>query len=198
MFNKYANVIFIALGIGGYFYFEVPNNLFAGCAAVYIILWKIVWNGDNLTGNYTNLKDFKAYDSKFSKALLNSEWYEQNKDNYLINEITINALLKQNFYEEYVIPMVKNLISNNFDDFSKGKITLENLLKLHATGIIHSMPNPLIKNKDGIISVGGQLIVNAFASLKTLNTLPGSLPEDYKLNINTTSLLIEKSYERFV
>ena len=35
-------LFFIALGIGGYFYFEVPNNLFAGCAAVYIILWKIV------------------------------------------------------------------------------------------------------------------------------------------------------------
>ena len=196
-FSNTLMLILILLGVIGYFYLENPNNIFAGCTSLFIILVKIFRSINNFTGNYLDINDVKSFDFKFIKSLIISEWYENNKNNNKIDELSINLLINQSFYKENVTPIIGILIANNVENHLNSNFSKESLLKIHAIAVLSCLPNPIIKNKEGLRSVGTQLLFNIFANLKNLNVIPNHNPDNIELNAFTASQILNNSRDEY-
>ena len=68
---------------------------------------------------------------------------------------------------------------------------------MHAIGIIHSLPVPISKNADGLVSIGSQLLLNTFSYLKTINNMKTIDFENDVLIISSIKQIITNSSSQF-
>lgn len=193
--NLFALIV-IAAGLVGYIYLDEPYKLVSASVAAYIILFKIIRYGNELTGNYIEKNAVQNHDLLFLNQLLNSEWYQENK-NKDPNSINPESLINQNFHQRHIGQIIQTLMINNMAEFSKSGYSKENLFKLHSTGIIHTLPRPISKNANGLISTGTQMLLNVFGNLESINNMPSSYIENEALHIFSTNQLVERSANEF-
>jgi len=193
--NLFALVIITGGGVG-YFYLDVPYNYLCGSLSAYLFLFRMIRYGNDMQGNYIDNNTISNSDMHFLNKLLNSDWYEQNK-NKNGYEIDVDYLVQQPFYQTHVKKIIATLVSNNIKDFSDSKYSNEILIKLHATGTIHTLPKPISKNADGLISVGTQMLLNIFSNIKLINSESSLNIENDELNIYSAKHLVERSENEF-
>ncbi len=184
------------LGILGYYYLNDPYKLIALSISIYMVMFKLIRLGNNLKGNYIDKDILMNNDLSYLHELLNSDWYQSNKD-LTFREIPTYSLINQAFHKEYVNNIINVLVLNNMKDFSKSDYSKELLIRIHAIGIIHTLPIPISKNADGLVSTGTQLLINIFSNLKTINFMKTIDIEDYDVIVSSAHQLIRKSSNKF-
>ncbi len=194
--NALLSLIIMILGILGYYYLHDPYRLIALSISIYMAMFKIMRFGNNLKGNYIDKDILKNNDLCYLHELLNSDWYQLNKD-LVSYEIQTNSLINQEFHQEYVNNIVNVLVKRNMKDFSESAYSKDTLFRIHAIGMIQSLPIPVSKNADGIISTGTQLLINIFSNLKTINNMKTIDIENDNFIISSAHQIISNSLNQF-
>jgi hypothetical protein len=189
-------LIIITSGIFGFYYLGEPYKLVALSISIYMAMYKLVRYGNDLKGNYIYKDIIKNNDLCYLNELFNSDWFKENKDKNPYN-IQLNSLINQKFHKEYIGNIINILVKNNIDEFSKSRYSKDILLKMHAIGIIHSLPVPISKNADGLVSIGSQLLLNTFSYLKTINNMKTIDFENDVLIISSIKQIITNSSSQF-
>jgi hypothetical protein len=193
--NLIALIIILGGGIG-FFYFDNPYSHLSGAFSVYLILFKVIRYGNDMTGNYIDRNVLFNSDMRFLNELLNSDWYENNKQKQS-DEIDPEDLVNQQFYQSHVNTIIQTLVSNNLAEFHNSKYNSEVLLRLHAIGTIYTLPMPISKNEDGLISVGTQMILNVFGNIKSINQFDTLNVDNEQVFINSAKQLVQRSENEF-
>lgn len=194
--GTFISLIMMILGVLGYYYLNDPYKLIALSFSIYMAMFKIMRIGNNLEGNYIDKDILKNNDLCYLHELLNSDWYQENKD-ISSYEIQTNSLINQEFHQEYVNNIINVLVQNNVKYFSESAYSKDTLLRIHAIGIIKTLPIPITKNADGVISVGTQLLLNIFSNLKTINYMKSIDITDDNFIISSARQLINNSLNEF-
>lgn len=194
--GTFVSLIMMILGVLGYYYLNDPYKLISLSFSIYMAMFKIMRIGNNLEGNYIDKDILKNNDLCYLHELINSDWYQENKDISLY-EIQTNSLINQEFHQEYVNNIINVLVKNNMKDFSESAYSKEILLRIHAIGTIQTLPIPVSKNADGIISTGTQLLINIFSNLKTINYMKSIDITDDNFIISSARQLINNSLNEF-
>jgi hypothetical protein len=194
--GTFISLIMMILGVLGYYYLNDPYKLIALSFSIYMAMFKIMRIVNNLEGNYIDKDILKNNDLCYLHELLNSDWYQENKD-ISSYEIQTNSLINQEFHQEYVNNIINVLVQNNVKYFSESVYSKDTLLRIHAIGIIKTLPIPISKNADGVISVGTQLLLNIFSNLKTINYMKSIDITDDNFIISSSRQLINNSLNEF-
>ena len=194
--GTFISLIMMILGVLGYYYLNDPYKLISLSFSIYMAMFKIMRIGNNLEGNYIDKDILKNNDLCYLHELLNSDWYQENKD-ISSYEIQTNSLINQEFHQEYVNNIINVLVQNNVKYFSESAYSKDTLLRIHAIGIIKTLPIPITKNADGVISVGTQLLLNIFSNLKTINYMKSIDITDDNFIISSARQLINNSLNEF-
>jgi hypothetical protein len=194
--GTFVSLIMMILGVLGYYYLNDPYKLIALSFSIYMVMFKIMRFGNNLKGNYIDKDILKNNDLCYLHDLLNSDWYQKNKD-LASYEIQTNPLISQEFHQEYVNNIINVLVKNNMKDFSESAYSKEILLRIHAIGTIQTLPIPVSKNADGIISTGTQLLINIFSNLKTISNMKTIDIENDNFIISSAHKIISNSSYQF-
>jgi hypothetical protein len=189
--NSFTVSILIGSLIGVH-YFNTPYNYLSGSLGAYFFLFKFIRWGSSLTGNYIDKGLLLGQDAKFISTVLNNEWFKDKKP----NEVTINDLLNQDFYNTSVTPIIEILILNNRTQFESSTYTKDKLLKIHAIGTMYGLPCPIIKTQEAFISTGTQLLLNIFANIKAINKSEVNTDHD-NVHIQSVDILKRNSKNQF-
>lgn len=193
--NLFALIV-IGMGLLGYFYFDEPYGLVSGSVSAYMILFKLFRYGNELTGNYIDRYELKTHDHLFLNELLNSDWYQENK-NKPPETVNKESLINQDFFQKHVGQIIQTLVMNKLEEFSESGYNKSNLFNLYSTGIIHTLPKPIVKTPEGIISTGTQMLLNVFANLNSINSMQSLDIENELLQILSANQLVERSANEY-
>jgi len=180
----FFSLVIIGSVIGIYF-FDYPYNYLIGSFLFYYLTLKIIRYSSGLTGDYISVQELSNFDEKFLNNLFNSSWYENHKDANP-DEIDVNNLINQHFYKESVIPIINLFIQKYPTQFKASSYTKEKLLRIHALGTLHGLSVPIVKNEDGPVSIGTQLLLNLFGNIESINK--------YGVNTDKEELHIQSVY----
>jgi len=165
--RNFFSLVLIGSVLGIYF-LDYPYTYLFGSFLVYFLMIKFVRYSSGLTGDYISVQELSNLDNKFLSNFLNSSWYE-NEKNANPDELDVNNLINQHFYKESVNPIIDLFIQKYPAQFKNSSYTKEKLLRIHGLGTLHGLPIPIVKNEDGPVSVGTQLLLNIFGNIESIN-----------------------------
>lgn len=189
-----GNLIFLVLGIIGYFYLEGANSLISACLAGFAIIGFGVRYGIDFRFKQGAILLIQEKDRELLQWLFLSNWYSENRT-LAPDEITPESLIKEPGYNEFLTPIIEAFVTNNFAAYQKSGFSAKDLVRLHAVGIIYTLPIPVSKNPEGIISTGTQLLLNVFTNIEMLSKHPSlGINNDFR-NGMTAQQLVQRSKE---
>lgn len=178
-------IFVLIVSVIGIYIFDYPYTYLFGSFLIYYLMLKIIRYSSGLTGDYISVKELSNLDKIFLIKLLNSSWYENQKDFHSDN-LDVNNLINQSFFQDSVNPIIELFIHKYPDHFKNGSYTNEKLLKIHALGTLHGLPIPIVKNEEGPVSIGTQLLLNIFENIESINR--------YDANTDKEELHIQSVY----
>lgn len=177
---------FVLIGsLAGIYFFDYPYTYLLGSFLVFYLLLKMIRYTSGLTGDYISVQELSNLDHKFLNNLFNSSWYENHK-NADPDELDVNNLMNQHIYKESVVPIIDLFIQKYPAQFKNSSYTKEKLLRIHALGTLHGLSVPVVKNEDGPVSIGTQLLLNIFGNIESINK--------YGVNTDKEELHIQSVY----
>lgn len=168
----------IGVGLAGYNYLDAYFGFLSLTFVIYFILFEVIRVSHSLTSGEYEKEEIKKADAKFMKELLRSEWFEKFKHDQTkkdsTNEYSIDLvedLVNQNFYKSQINVITDTLYRIDPPGFIKSRLSKEGLMNIHAIATIHSLPMPIVKNEEGLVSVGTQMLINVHLKLKEISSM---------------------------
>lgn len=179
-----TNIItMILIGVFGYgaYIMSYSVSFLALSCLIYTILFKLVrifgnLNSQDYFDHYSRLQ--RGSDLIILGQLINSTTLFEYEDGSKVNYEDFKTLFEVQGHSKYVRELVDSLIETYAKDFYNTDLTKEKLQELYIFAIYYSYPNIAVKNKDGILSVGTQYILNILNNLDLYNAIEGEKFEE--------------------
>ena len=191
--NLLVLILFVSSTITIFVADHPSDHLFAAIS-IYTALIYLIRYGKNMTGNYIQKKELQVLDIKFTQELLNSEWFSLNA--HKAGDISlVKELCAQKCYETHVNEILKYLFITYKSNYVKSRLTIQDLNEIHALAIISSLPKPIIKNKEGLVSTGTQMLLNVSNNLGKINVLKLDISNRMSIVMSTADLVKNSTKE---